>query len=85
VNTYLAGEGSMLDIAIKYGIPNDSIVSQWVIYYNSHKEFKDYGPKPEVYMAEAKRNTTLKERIKIVEYCINHDNDYKGTDEKYDV
>jgi len=26
VNTYLDGDGSMLDIAIKYGIPNDSIV-----------------------------------------------------------
>lgn len=85
VNAYLDGEGSMLDIAIKYGIPNDSIVRQWVIYYNSHKELKDYDPKPEVYMAEAKRKTTLEERMKIVEYCINHDNDYKGTAEKYDV
>lgn len=85
VNAYLDGEGSMLDIAIKYGIPGDSIVRQWVIYYNSHKELKDYDPKPEVYMAEAKRKTTLEERMEIVDYCITHDNDYKGTAEKYDV
>lgn len=76
----------MLDISIKYDIPNASIVWQWVIYYNnSHKELKDYNPKPKVYMAEAKRKTILEERIKIAGYCINHDNDYKGTSEKYYV
>lgn len=85
VNAYLSGEGSMLDLAIKYGISGDSIVSQWVLYYNSHKELKDYSPKPEVYMAKARRKTTIEERIEIVKYCLNNNNDYKGAAEKYDV
>lgn len=36
-------------------------------------------------MAEARRKTTLEERKEIVEYCIVHGRDYKGTASKYDV
>ena len=36
-------------------------------------------------MAEARRKTTLEERKEIVDYCINHNNDYKGTASKYEV
>ena len=36
-------------------------------------------------MAEARRKTTIEERKEIVEYCINHNRDYKGTASIYDV
>ena len=36
-------------------------------------------------MAEARRKTTLTERKEIVEYCITHNRDYKGTASLYDV
>lgn len=36
-------------------------------------------------MAEARRKTTLEERKEIVEYCISHNNDYKGTASRYNV
>ena len=36
-------------------------------------------------MADARRRTTLEERKEIVEYCIAHDKDYKGTAARYDV
>ena len=36
-------------------------------------------------MAEARRKTTIEERKKIVDYCINHNRDYKGTASIYDV
>ena len=36
-------------------------------------------------MAEARRKTTLTERKEIVEYCIAHNLDYKGTASQYDV
>ena len=48
-------------------------------------ELKDYDPKREVYMADAKRKTTLEERKEIVEYCISHERDYKNTAALYDV
>ena len=36
-------------------------------------------------MAEARRKTTIEERKEIVDYCINHNRDYKKTAAKYDV
>jgi transposase len=48
-------------------------------------ELKDYAPKQEVYMAEARRKTTIEERKEIVAYCIENGRDYKNTAEKYDV
>ena len=36
-------------------------------------------------MAEARRKTTIEERKEIVNYCINHNLDYKNTAAKYDV
>ncbi|MFR7953797.1 MAG: hypothetical protein ACLU4P_10410 [Ruminococcus sp.] len=36
-------------------------------------------------MAEARRKTTLEERKEIVNYCINHNRDYKNTATKFNV
>ena len=36
-------------------------------------------------MAEARRKTTIDERKEIVKYCIEHNRDYKGTANIYDV
>ena len=36
-------------------------------------------------MAQARRKTTIEERKAIVDYCINHNRDYKSTAAKYDV
>ena len=36
-------------------------------------------------MAEARRKTSIEERKEIVDYCINHNRDYKNTAVKYDV
>ena len=36
-------------------------------------------------MADARRKTTIEERKEIVEYCISHNRDYKGTASTYDV
>ena len=52
--------------------------------YNANRELKDYNPKREVYMAEARRKTTIEERREIVEYCINHERNYKDTASLYE-
>ena len=36
-------------------------------------------------MAESRRKTTIEERKEIVEYCINHERNYKDTASLYDV
>ena len=85
VKEYLAGKGSLLEICGKYNISSERTLSDWIKCYNANIELKDYEPKREVYMAEARRKTTLEERKEIVDYCISHNNDYKGTASRYEV
>ena len=81
----MSGEGSLEDIRVKYGIASRHILRTWIMKYNANRELKDYDPKREVYMAEARRTTTIDERKEIVKYCMNHNRDYKGTASIYDV
>ena len=85
VEAVLRGEGSVDDIVAKYNISAREVLRNWIKRYNANKELKDYDPKREVYMVDARRKTTLEERKEIVEYCIAHGKDYKGTAAFYDV
>jgi len=84
IKDYLNKLGSLETIANKYGISTPGILRKWIIKYNSHIETKDYSPKPEVYMAKSKK-TTYKERLEIVNYCLEHEGNYKETAIKYGV
>ena len=84
VEEYVRGDGSSIDLGIKYDI-SSGLLRKWIRMYNANRELKDYNPKQEVYMAEARRKTTLEERKEIVDYCINHNRNYKNTATKFDV
>ena len=85
VQDYLNGVGSQKEINKKYGILGHHSLTDWVLWYNGHKEFKERrGAGTEIYMTKG-RKTTLEERIEIVEYCIEHGKDYPATIEKYGV
>jgi transposase-like protein len=85
VEAVLRGEGSVDDIVARYNISDRGVLRRWILRYNANEELKDYDPKREVYMAGARRKTTLAERREITEYCISHDRDYKGTAARFDV
>ena len=85
VQDYLEGKGSFAEITVKYNIRGNDTVRRWVLLYNANKELKDYCPNREVYMADARRKTSMEERKEIVKYCIEHGRDYKGTANIYDV
>lgn len=85
VEAVFQGEGTVDDIVAKNNISSRSVLNRWITLYNANMELKDYEPKREVYMAEARRKTTLEERKEIVEYCIAHGNDYKGTASQFEV
>lgn len=85
VKAVLSGEGSVDDIVAKYNISSREVLRRWIMRYNANIELKDYNPKREVYMAETRRKTTIEERKEIVEYCLSHDKDYKGTASLFDV
>ena len=85
VEVVLKGELSISECVAKYGISSTSVLGRWISEYNANRELKDYVPKREVYMAEARRKTTIEERKEIVKYCIEHNRDYKGAASLYDV
>lgn len=85
VELYITGKLSVSQIAAQYKISNQSVLRSWIKKYNSNMELKDYDPKQEVYMASARRKTTIDERKEIVAYCVEHNNDYKGTAARFDV
>lgn len=85
VKAVLRGDGSVDDMVAKYNISSRSVLLQWIKRYNANMELKGYDPKREVYMADARRKTTLEERKEITEYCIAHGKDYKGAAALYDV
>ena len=85
VEEYLSGQASVRQIVAKFNIGSNTTLERWISLYNANRELKDYDPKQEVYMAEARRKTTLEERKEIVDYCINHNRDYKNTAAKFHV
>ena len=84
VEKCISGEASSIDLGHQYDI-SSGLLRKWIRMYNANRELKDYNPKQEVYMAEARRKTTLEERKEIVDYCINHNRNYKNTAAKFDV
>ena len=82
---YLSGEGSYRDISVKYKLRSKKQLQEWVSLYNANRKLKDYCPKPEVYMAGARRKTTIEERKEIVSYCLKHNHNYRETASRYDV
>jgi len=83
VQAYLSGEGSLQDIAIKYKIATQDTVRLWVMKYNGHEKLKASGMGG-IIMTKG-RNTTYDERVEIVKYCIEHNNDYAETAQKHQV
>ena len=55
----LSGQGSVDDIVARYNISSRAVLRGWIMRYNANRELKDYNPKREVYMAEARRKTTI--------------------------
>lgn len=85
IDAVLAGSYSVDEAVVKYEISSHSVLRNWIKSYNANIELRDYNPKREVYMAEARRKTTIEERKEIVKYCLEHDRDYKGTASLYNV
>jgi transposase-like protein len=84
VKDYLAGIGSQNDICEKYEIRSRTQLQKWVLKYNSHQELKSSGTGG-VSIVTTGRKTTYDERIEIVRYCIEHQNNYAETAQKYQV
>jgi transposase len=84
VMDYLAGAGSYTDLCTKYGIKSTRQLRSWVSKYNGHEKLKSSGTGGLPIMTKG-RKTSYGERIEIVKYCIEQQNNYAETAQKYQV
>lgn len=84
VKSYLSGEGSLANVAIKFKIPTGAIVHNWILRYNSHEKLNNYNIGRTPIMTKG-RKTTYEERVEIIKYCIEHNYNYEKTSQKYKV
>ena len=80
---YLSGKGTMKEVCIRYGVRDKSVLRRWIRVYNNHGEFQMITGGN--YMMIEGRNTTLSERVEIVEDCIQSGKNYDETAVKYKV
>ena len=73
---------SLPELMVKYDIRSDCTIRNWVKKYNRHEEIEDYTPHPEVYSMSA-RKTTIEERVEIVNWCLEHNKNYKEAASKF--
>ena len=82
---YLSGKGSARELANKYGIPSKTTVWNWILKYNnSHNKWKSHNTKENKIMTKC-RKTTYNERLEIVAFCIENNDNYQLTSNKYKV
>jgi len=84
IKAYLDGKGSYRDLAKQYQLTSDELVRTWVSKYNRHNEIKAYDPKGSVYMAKS-RKVSYEEKLEIVKWTIEHNNEYKLAAEKFET
>jgi len=83
VKEYLENNLTAEDLALKVNVSR-SVVGSWIRKYNKGDELKDYDPRSEVYHMKS-RKTTFDERLEIVQYCLDHDQQYKLAADKYNI
>ena len=82
VDDYLNGEGSLREIAEKYGLRSEKQLQVWIKYYNTHGEIRDRTSGGGRYMRKA-RQTTPEERFEIVQDCLANGKNYAAMALKY--
>ena len=79
---YLSGTTSQEEICKKYRISSKTQLQRWILWYNGHNELKNSPSGGNKLMTKA-RKTTFDERIEIVKYALDNNNDYKGAADKF--
>jgi transposase-like protein len=82
VTDYLKGEYSQNDVCRKYQISSHSVLRRWIKCYNSHEIMKSKNSTGVKRMTNG-RKTTFEERVDIVSFCIENNDNYQLAAEKY--
>ena len=75
----------LYDICSKYNISSHSVLQGWILKYNnSHNKWKSHNTKENKIMTKG-RKRTYNERVEIVAFCIENNDNYQLTSNKYKV
>ncbi len=83
VDYYLSHKGSLMATCERFNISDTRVLRRWINRYTSGKDLKSTS-KGCTKMSKG-RNTTLEERIEIVQYAIAHELNYQEAAERYEV
>lgn len=84
ISDYQEGLGSLNQLCSKYNISSNSILRNWIKKYNGHNRVKSHNSKGDNKMIIG-RKTSYEERVKIVSFCIQNNDNYQLTSDKYKV
>lgn len=85
VTDYLSGKESQYDICSKYNISSHSVLHRWIMKYNkNHTISKSHNTGEDKVMIKG-RKTTYDERTEIVAFCIENNDNYQLTSNRYKV
>lgn len=85
VEEYISGKSSLYEICSKYNISSHGVLQRWIIKYNNnHNSNKSHNTGEGIIMIKG-RKITYNERIEIVAFCIESNDNYQLTSDKYKV
>jgi transposase-like protein len=84
VTDYLKGLGSLHQVCSKYNISSHSVLRGWIKKYNGHEAFKSHNSQGDKNMTKG-RQTTYEERTEIVAFCVENNDNYQLTSERFKV
>ena len=84
VHAYLAGEGSLQELTLKFGLRTNTLLRKWILKYARGEVIQSSRGGSSNIMVKG-RNTSYEERLEIVQYCEAHSNNYHETAELYPV
>lgn len=84
VPAYLNGEGSMSELAMRFGLRSHAQLSNWVTMYNWDNQFLTASPSRKQ-VPTMSRKTPFEERIEVVEYITKAKHSYTETEAHFDV
>jgi transposase-like protein len=84
VTDYLKGLGSLHQICSKYNISSHGVLHGWIKKYNGHEIFKSRNSRGDKNMTKG-RQTTYEERTEIVAFCVENNDNYQLTSERFKV
>lgn len=84
IEDYLNGKASMVQLSLTYKISSPSILERWIKKYNGHEKNKSQHFIGDKIMTNG-RKTTFEERIASISFCIENEDNYHITAEKFQV